>query len=151
MQVRRLRGRAAIATLVATGALAATGASVAQAAPKLLAPGNGKVIAKGSDPVFKVHDSSSAAAQHKVWITISKTKARDKTGQLKYKSGSGGGDFSDMKKVKGGGWTYKPHKYDFPGWYLATPGKYYWQAFEINCEASTTCHIYSSIRTFTVR
>jgi hypothetical protein len=150
MQGLRVRGRATGAVLIAALALGTTGAAAAQAAPRLLAPGNGKVIAKGSDPIFKVHDGSSAAAEHRVWITISKTKARDKSGQLKYKAGSGGGNFSSMKRAKHGGWTYKAPRYSFPGWYLATAGTYYWQAFHIDCAVSS-CHVYSRIRKFTVR
>ena len=41
-------------------------------------------------------------------------------------------------KKKGGTFSYKPKFFDFPEFWLNSPGTYYWQAYRIACEGGNT-------------
>ncbi|MBA2792884.1 MAG: hypothetical protein H0U32_02690 [Thermoleophilaceae bacterium] len=101
----------------------------------------------GSRPTFKVRDGSSAARKFRVYITISTSKKRRRNGDLKRTKI---GTFSSMKR-SGSIHKYKAEDYTFPTWYMARPGKYYWQAFRIDCSVRRSCHVTSKIRSFRVR
>jgi hypothetical protein len=139
--------------LVAAAAALAIGAAGAQAdvSPKLTAPGPGKLLAVGSQPVFKVTDHGDTS-HGGVWLTISKFRKRDRFGRLKQSSDSG--TFTNMARHRGGHFTYTPPAYTFPGWFMVTPGTYYWQAYHINCAAHNTvrnsCDLFSRVRAFRV-
>jgi hypothetical protein len=105
------------------------------------------VLALGSQPTFKVRDGSRNARKYKVFMTISTSKARSKgTGDLKQTKV---GTFTSMKR-KGKTHSYKAPKYTFPTWYMVAPGKYYWQAYRIDCRVKG-CHVHSRVSSFIVR
>ncbi|MBB4662712.1 hypothetical protein [Conexibacter arvalis] len=145
------RGRAIVLALLAavlTSSALLAGAQAADAArPKLLAPGNGKVLARGSQPVFKARDTDPNSRKYSVYITISRSKKRDKRGDLKR---TRVGTFASMRRKGKFGFVYKPEAYSFPTWFMQAPGKYYWQVFHIDCRVKG-CHVQSPIRSFTVR
>jgi hypothetical protein len=138
--------------LAAAAAALAIGAAGAQAdtAPTLNAPGPGKLLATGSLPTFKATDHGHAF-QGTLWLSISANRARDRFGRLKE---SDGGTFSKMVRHRGGHYTFTPPVFTFPGWFMATPGTYFWQVYHINCLISnasrTSCHVYSRVRSFKV-
>ncbi len=139
--------RAALALVTASMALTATaGAASADVGPKLLAPGNGKVLARGTQPIFKARDVGKAF-NGRVWLTISSSKKRDNRGRLKQTKF---GTFTSMKRGKNHNYSYKPPAYTFDTWFMQRPGTYYWQAYHINCEVRN-CNVYSKIRRFVVR
>lgn len=139
---------ALLATIVAGAALLATAQAASAARPQLLAPGNGKVLARGSQPLFKARDTDPNSRKYNVYITISRSKKRDNRGDLKQTRGSG--TFSSMRRSGKFGFTYKPEDYSFPTWFMQAPGKYYWQVFHIDCRVRG-CHVHSPIRSFTVQ
>lgn len=116
------------------------------AAPKLVAPKTGKLLALGSEPVFKVRDSSAAAKKYKIYITIGTSKKRTKNGDLKRTKI---GTFTSTTR-NGNVFKYVAEDYSFPSWYMNTPGTYYWQAFHIDC-AVEGCHVHSKVRRFRVQ
>lgn len=148
------RLRAVAAALAAMLTLALLSAAVAQALthPRLLAPKQGKVLHRGGRPTFKVHDGTTQARKHHVWITIS-AKRKVKHGELQIPGAHTSGTFSHMKRRKHGKWTYRPPNYSFPSWFMQRRGTYYWQAFHIDCgpAAPKTCHVHSKIHKFKVR
>lgn len=144
--------RARTLALALTVALLAGGASLAAAqtaaaAPQLLAPGNGKVLARGSQPVFKARDTAPNARRYNVYMTISTSKRVDRKGDLKQ---TRPGTFTSMRRAGRYGFTYKADAFTFPSWFMQAPGKYYWQAYHIDC-AVRGCHVHSRIRSFVVR
>jgi hypothetical protein len=148
----RRRGRSLAIATVAAFATLTVGAAGAQAdtAPVLNAPGPGKLIHLGSHPIFKVTDTGHAFGTE--WLSVSKYRRRDRFGRLKQQSP--GGDFSDMVRHRHGHFTFTPPTFSFPGWFMVTPGTYYWQTYHINCAIpnaqKTNCHVYSRVRSFRV-
>ncbi len=152
----RFRARARTAALaVAVAAVATTGAAatpaMADQGPKLLSPGNGKVLARGSRPTFKARDTGNRF-NGRVWLTISQWKRRDRDGRLVMRIGKDAGTFTSMNRRKGNVYTYTPPAYTFDRWFMQRPGVYYWQAYHINCQTGRdSCNWYSKIRKFRVR
>jgi hypothetical protein len=139
--------------MIAAMAVLALGAASAQAdaGPRLTSPANGRVLAVGSRPEFKATDTGSAFGGT-VWLSISAFRRRDRYGRLKE---SDGGTFTSMTRHRNGRYSYTPPDYSFPSWFMVKPGTYYWQAYHINCSipnsSKTSCHVYSSVRSFQVQ
>lgn len=141
---------AAIVTCLALSLVATASASAA--GPALKGPKSGAVLAKGSQPTFKVSDASRNARKYHIFMTISTTKKRSrKTGDLLRPKTNGEqiGTFTSMHR-KGTKFSYKAESYSFPTWYMNRPGKYYWQAYRIDCRVKS-CHVHSKTRSFVVR
>src|SRR4051812_45781198 len=120
----RTRSRLA-AALLATGALAVGGAGPAQAASGItpLSPKAGATVAVGSTPTFKLRVKGPG----QVWVHVCKSKKKDKEGVICTDESIG------QAKKKGGVFTYKPKFFDYPEFWLNSPGTYYWQAHRISC------------------
>jgi hypothetical protein len=67
-----------------------------------------------------------------VWVRVCKTKAKRTDGVI----------CNDRKhppeaigraRKKGGSFRFKPSFFDFPEFWLNSPGAYYWQAYRISC------------------
>lgn len=139
-----------LALLVATAVAFAplTLAQAADARPVLLTPKSGAVLKRGSRPTFKVRDRDPNARRYRVYLTIPRSKKRDRRGDLvrskRYST------FSSMTRRGRFGFVYRPPAYSFPTWFMQAPGRYYWQAFHIDCRVKG-CHVHSRIGTFRVR
>ena len=150
-QHRPLRVLVGIALAAALLLAALVPSAHAASGPRPLSPKQGKVISSGAFLTFKVKDTSAAAREHHVWLTVANRK-RTKHGVLQTSAKNKPGDFAQMKRRKHGVYTYTPPKYNFPGWYLVTPHVYYWQAFHIDCSTTaSTCDIAGGIRHFRVK
>ena len=116
--------------LAVTGLLAI--APAASAATKNgvtpLAPKAGSSVPAGKSPTFKLR----AKGGGQVYVHVCKSKRRDKDGLICHKADIG------RAKKSGGIYRYKPTFYDFPAFWLNTPGTYYWQAHRIQCNTSIT-------------
>jgi hypothetical protein len=117
------------ATLVVALAIAlvATAAAVASRglAPRLLSP-NHKHLAPGR--IRLVVEVPIRPAPAGVFITVSRTRKLDKYGLLKACASSAHGcDFDSAGHWKGHDYSYVG-RFDFPGYWSVTPGRYYWQA-----------------------
>jgi hypothetical protein len=147
------RRRNLLALLTACLALLLIGVSSAAAAgPRIVSPKRGAVLALGSQPTFKVRDGSRNARRYKIFMRISASKTRSrKTGDLKETKIGGEpiGFFSSMTR-HGSTHSFTPPPYSFPSWFMARPGKYYWQAYRIDCRVRG-CHIHSKVSSFIVR
>ncbi len=104
------------------------------------------MLALGSEPTFKVRDTSAAAKQYRLYITISTSKKTKKNGDLKQTKV---GTFTSTTR-KRNTFTYKVEDYSFPTWFMNRADTYYWQAFHIDC-AVKGYHVHSKIRSFQVQ
>ena len=133
-----------IATALVLG-LAAPGAAGARS-PAQIAPKSGSVLTAGSQPTFKVRDTSASARKYGVFVTVSTSKRLTRTGDLKK---TDIGTFAKMKR-RGSVFSYKTPVFTFPTWFMVRPGTYYWQAFRIDCSVKG-CHVHTKVRSFKVR
>jgi hypothetical protein len=125
--------------LVVTAAGAAGGV-----APKLLSP-NHKHVAPGH--IKLVVDIPVRPNRDGVFIAVSPKHKLDKAGHLKECSGNRC-DFVSPKHAKGHKYTYVA-KFNFPGYWAVTPGKYYWQVHYFT--RGDTAIRYSKIGSFVVK
>ena len=65
-----------------------------------------------------------------VWVHVCKSKKKDRDGVICSDESIG------RAKKKHGVFRYKPKFFDFPQFWLNSPGRYYWQAFRIDCNGS---------------
>lgn len=116
-------------------------------APTNVAPTSGKSIKRGVPFTFKVHlDENSAGSG--VFLNVSKSKKVKADGTL-----ANSIYFRSMKQGSGGMWTKKVEKYPaLTSHFLNRKGKYYWQAYVIDCsEGTDDCNIEGKIGTFTIK
>src|SRR5262245_44072408 len=93
-----------------------------------VSPKSGAKLKTGTQPTFK----AKVQGEGQVWIHVCKSKKKDSEGVICTDESIG------QAKKKGGTFQYKPKKYTFPGFWMVTPGTYYWQAHRINCEGDTS-------------
>lgn len=146
--IRARRSVLALVAVLVASMLSLAVAQAAQARPQLLAPGNGKVLARGSTPTFKLRDTDPNARRYSIFMVVSPSKRTNRYGELKRNPDIG--TFARMTRKGKYGFTYKTPSYSFDTWFMNRPGKYYWQAFHIDCQVRG-CHVLSRIRSFTVR
>ena len=107
--------------LLPSSAAAATKNGVTPLAPKA-----GKSVPAGKRPTFKVR----ATGGGQVWVHVCKSRKRDKTGLICSKEAIG------RAKKKGGSYKFKAKFFDYPAFWLNSPGRYYWQAHRIDCNSN---------------
>jgi hypothetical protein len=105
--------------VVPTTASAATKNGVTPLSPKA-----GSSIPVGKRPVMKMRIKGPG----QVYVHVCKSKKKDADGLICFKESIG------RAKKKGGTFRYKPKFFDFPEFWLNSPGTYYWQAHRIKCE-----------------
>src|SRR4051794_34377875 len=113
--------------LAITGLLAA--APAASAATKHgvtpVAPKAGSSVSAGQSPTFKMR----VKGKGQVYVNVCKSRKKDSDGKICSTESIG------KAKKKGSTFRYRPKFYDFPEFWLNTPGTYYWQAYRIACES----------------
>lgn len=117
---RRMMTAAATAFLFVAGsaaAVAATSHGVTPLSPK-------GAIPVGKQPTFKVKVTGPGA----VYIHVCKSKKKNREGVICTTESIG------KARKKNGVFVYKPKLFTYPGFWLQTPGTYYWQAHRIQCE-----------------
>ena len=119
--LRTLALAAFIAVLAAVPASAATKNGI-----KPLAPKAGSSVPAGKSPTFRFRSTGKGQR----WVHVCKKRKRNKDGVICFKSGTIG-----RAHKKGNVWQFKPKFYDYPAFWLNTPGTYYWQAHRIDCNA----------------
>ena len=102
-----------------TVALAATKNGITPTSPKA-----GKTIAVGKRPTMKGRVNGSG----QVYVHVCKSKKKDADGLICTK------EAIKRAKKKGGRFSVKLPFFDFPEFWLNSPGTYYWQAHRIACE-----------------
>jgi hypothetical protein len=115
-------------TLVITGLLLlpSSAAAATKNGVTPLAPKAGKSVPAGKRPTFKVR----AKGGGQVWVHVCKSRKRDKTGLICSKEAIG------RAKKKAGSYKFKAKFFDFPEFWLNSPGTYYWQAHRIACDGN---------------
>lgn len=117
---RRIATAAAMTLLVAAGgttAVAATRNGVTPLSPK-------GTIAVGKQPTFKMRVSGPGA----VYVHVCKSRKKDSEGVICTTESIG------QARRKNGVFVYRPKLFTYPGFWMQTPGTYYWQAHRIQCE-----------------
>jgi hypothetical protein len=116
-------------TLALTVALSLATAGSAAAATKNgikpVAPKAGTSVPAGKSPTFRMKVNGPG----QVWVHVCRSKKKDKSGVICSKESIG------RAKKKNGKYVYKPTFYDYPGFWLNRPGRYFWQAFRIACNS----------------
>jgi len=115
-----------ILTLLVAGALVlpSTAAAATKNGVTPVSPKAGKSVPAGKRPTFKVRANGGG----QVWVHVCKSKKKDKTGLICTKEAIG------RAKKKSGTYKFKALFFDFPAFWLNSPGTYYWQAHRISCE-----------------
>jgi hypothetical protein len=116
-------------------------------APTNVAPTSGKSIKRGVPFTFKVHlDENSTGSG--VFLNVSKSKKVKDDGTL-----ANSIYFRSMKQGANGQWTKKVERYAaLTSHFLNRKGKYYWQAYVIDCsEGTDDCNVEGKIGTFTIK
>jgi len=136
-----------LAVAIAATLLAAPLASAQSAiAPTLGAPSNGKSLKRGVPFSFKAKlDTASEGSG--VFLIVSKSKKLNDDGTLSSQL-----YFREMKG-SGGSYSKKVERYAaLSDHFLNRSGKYYWQAYAIDCSDGTEdCNIESEVRSFRIK
>jgi hypothetical protein len=138
---------AAVVTVLAISSLAFAAGSTA---PVLKTPGAGNNVKAGKIRLV-VKDTSADARTYGVFVAINHHKKFDKYHELSSKCAVDKGcDFVQLKRWAHhpGLWTYTA-KFNFPGYWAATSGRYFWQANHVG-GSSRSGHVTSTIHSFLV-
>lgn len=121
------RLRAIVAGVTMTGALAvapfAHAATLHGITP--LAPEAGATVPAGQSPTFEMRVKGPG----EVFVHVCTSEEQDSDGVICSESQIG------PAKKSGSTYSFKPEFFDFPEFWLNTPGTYYWQAYRISCDA----------------
>jgi hypothetical protein len=131
------------AILVALAVLAGAGSAQAASGIAPLSPRANATVAAGQSPTFRMRVKGSG----QVWVHVCPSKRKDAKGVICDDASIG------RAKRRGGVFSYKPKFFDFPDFWLNSPGTYYWQAYRIRCEGGdrVDCLQESRIIRFKVR
>jgi hypothetical protein len=119
MTLRSLAGALVAGLLLATASPAGAASGITVVSPK-----SGATVAAGESPTFKMRVKGAG----QVWVHVCKSKKKNADGVICSEESIG------RAKKKGGTYQYKPKFFDFPEFWLNSPGTYYWQAHRIQCE-----------------
>jgi hypothetical protein len=115
------------ALVLPQAAYAATKHGITPTSPKA-----GSTVPVGSTPTYK----GKFRGKGPIYVNVCASRKKDKDGLICLEEDGQarpGADIGKAKK-KGKRFSYKPTFFDFPEFYLNTPGTYYWQAHRIACE-----------------
>jgi hypothetical protein len=120
--MRRLIATAGLAALLMLPPAAAgdTKNGITPTSPKA-----GDSVPAGKRPTFKLRYSGPG----QIYVHVCKSKKKDAEGLICYDESIG-----KAKKKSGTRASYKAKFFDFPEFWLNSPGTYYWQAHRISCE-----------------
>jgi hypothetical protein len=119
MRTRHLLALAAVLSL----ALPATAPAATKNGITPLAPKAGATVTLGESPTFRMR----ARGPGQVWVYVCDSARKLRFGVICNESSIG-----RARRVSGV-FRYKPRFFDFPEFWLNTPGTYYWQAHRIQC------------------
>ncbi|MEA2123984.1 MAG: hypothetical protein QOI80_766 [Solirubrobacteraceae bacterium] len=106
-------------------AIAATKHGITPTAPKKNA-----TVKAGSRPTFRGRVKGPGV----VYVYVSKSAKKNKDGLIGHK------EMIQQAKVSKGHFKVKANYFDYPTFWLNTPGTYYWQAHRINCGEGSDCN-----------
>ena len=89
-----------------------------------VAPKPGAIVPVGSAPTFKGKVKGAGT----VWVHVCKKPGRNADGLICHK------EMIKQARKRDGRFSVKAEFFDFPTFWLNSPGTYYWQAHRIACE-----------------
>ena len=78
----------------------------------------------GKRPTFKMNVRGAG----QVWVHVCASRKKDGDGLICHDDSIG-----RAKRQRGARFHYRPKFFDFPAFWLNSPGTYYWQAHRISC------------------
>jgi hypothetical protein len=120
-----MRRLLAMATMAALLLLAPTADGVTKNGLTPLSPKAGDSVPAGKRPTFKLKFKGPG----QIWVHVCKSKRKDASGLICTDESIG-----RAKKTSSTRARYKAKFFDFPEFWLNSPGTYYWQAHRIACE-----------------
>jgi hypothetical protein len=140
-----VKTRLVLPALAAAGLIAGGATAAAQSSgPSPVAPTNAKTQKRGVPFTFKVR----ADAENGVFVKVSKSKKVGSDGTL-----ASNVWFRSMGR-NGGLWTKKVERYAaLRSHFLNRPGRYYWQAYLIECsvDGGDDCNVEGPVRSFRIK
>jgi hypothetical protein len=128
------------ATVAAFALLASSASAVGGITP--VSPKQGDSVPGGKRPTFKM----KVVGAGQVWVHVCKSRKKDDEGLICHDESIG-----RAKKKQGSRFDYRAKFFDFPAFWLNSPGTYYWQAHRISCENGTEdCRIEGPVVKFKV-
>ena len=118
-----LSAAVAAALLIAPAAYGATKNGITPVSPK-----KGSTVAVGSRPTFKMKVQGSGT----VWVHVCKKPRLNGDGLICHK------EMIKQARKKDGKYQVRADFFDFPAFWLNSPGTYYWQAHRIKCEGGVS-------------
>ena len=120
-----LRSLMTVAVLAATIALPGpASASLTASGITVVSPKANKKVTVGGPLTFKMR----VQGKGQVYVHVSKSRKKDSDGVIAHEASIG------RASKKGSLFQYKVRLFDFPEFWLNTPGTYYWQAHRINAD-----------------
>jgi hypothetical protein len=111
------------ALLAALALLAPTALGAGGITP--IAPKKGDTVTVGKRPTIKLR----VVGKGQVWVHVCKSRSKDELGLICNTESIG-----RAHRKTGNRFTYRPKFFDYPEFWLNSPGTYYWQAHRISCE-----------------
>jgi hypothetical protein len=139
-----MRRLIAMATLAALLLLAPTALGVTKNGLTPMSPKQDDSVPAGKRATFKLRYSGRG----QIWVHICKSKAKDSDGVI-----CSGESIGRATKTSSTRARYRAKFFDYPEFWLNSPGTYYWQAYRIACEGGdiSDCRQEGPIVKFKVR
>ena len=131
----------ALAALALVVAMAGSAGATTKNGITPLAPKGGTSVPARKAVVFRMRVNGPGA----VFVHVCKSKHKDKTGVICHKAAIG------QAKKRHGAWEYKQKFFDFDAYWLNNPGRYFWQAYRIECTGSSDCNQEGPVVKFRVK
>jgi hypothetical protein len=119
----RLLAGAVVAGVLLAGALAPAASAQSAKGITVVSPKRNATVAVGERPTFKMR----VRGPGQVWVHVCKSQKKDADGVICSEESIG------RARKKGSQYQYTPRFFDFPEFWLNSPGTYYWQAHRIDC------------------
>ncbi|MDP9294068.1 MAG: hypothetical protein M3O90_06555 [Actinomycetota bacterium] len=116
--------RPALLAVLLTLALASTAPAATKHGVTPLAPKAGSLVPAGQSLTFRLR----VKGRGQVWVHVCKSAHKSRSGIICSKESIG------RAKRSNGVFKFTPKFFDFPEFWLNSPGTYYWQGFRIACE-----------------
>lgn len=121
--------RKILLVLIAVLALSATAIAATKNGIQPQTPKKGAKVKTGTQPTFKGKVSGAGV----VYVHVSESKQAKNDGVIGFDAA-----IQKAKRKSNGTFSIKADYFDFPEFWLNSPGTYYWQAHRIQCENGNT-------------
>ena len=142
LATRTLLPAAMLAALLFVLALAGSAGAATKNGITPLGPKAGGSVPSGKALTFKMRVNDPASG---VFVHVCKSKRKDREGLICDDPILG------PAKKRNGVFQVKQRFFDFPEFWLNNPGRYYWQAYRIECTGGSDCKQEGPVTRFRVR